>query len=145
MTQTIYRKEFHQSASKIGQWLHDNEPVRFDGIDIDYVVWKSSRNCLRFVEEKIAGEQVKPSQKRILPLLARLIQLGKVAGFLSPDSGVFVLIWWQRDCDPIKDEHGNYVAKVKLQHVTSAGIGPSVECDFSTALDIVCGREFSID
>ena len=143
MTQNIYRKQFDQSASKIGQWVHDNEPLTHDGIDIDHVVWKSERKCFRIIEEKIAGETLRPSQRRILPLLAGMIQLARVAGLVSSDSGVFVLWWWQKDSDPVRDEHGNDVANLRLQHVTSGGFGPKIVCTFSTALDIACGREFS--
>jgi hypothetical protein len=145
MTETIYRKRFDQSASKIGQWIHDNEPLTHDGIDIDHVVWKSERKCLRIIEEKLAGESLRPSQQRMLPLLASIIHVARIAGLVSSDSGVFVLWWWQKDSDPVRDERGDDVAKMVVQCVTSTSLGPKIKCNFSTVLDIACGREFSID
>jgi len=145
MTETIYRKQFNQSASKIGQWIHDNEPKTHDGIDIDHVVWKSERKCFRIIEEKLAGESMRPSQKRILPLLASMISIAIAAGFISPDSGVFVLWWWQKDDDQVRDENGDDVAKVFVEKVTSNGFCGRISCNFSTVIDIACGREFTLE
>lgn len=143
MTQPIYKKTKDQSASKIGQWVHDNEPMEHDGIDIDHVVWKSARRCLRIIEEKLPGEDVRPSQQRMLPLLARLIELGKQDGILSADSGVHVLHWWQAADAPDVDADGRLCATFKIRHVTAAGVGMAEAISADAVRELVCGREIS--
>jgi hypothetical protein len=122
MSRNIFRKAHNESASKIGQFMHDTQPRDHDCIDVDYLAWKSERKCLRFIEEKLAGERISRSQERVLPVLAKLVQLGIKSGDLSADSGVFVVWWWQSDDSDIQDEHGNYVAKMKVQRVTHGGL-----------------------
>lgn len=145
MSRNIYRKSHNESASKIGQFMHDTQPRNHDCIDVDYLVWKSERKCLRIVEEKLAGESVSDSQKRVLPMLATLVWLGTKLGVLSADSGVFVVWWWQSDDAPIRDERGDYVAKVKVQQVTRKGFGQrSGLLPFEHVLRLVNGTEFSM-
>lgn len=143
MTQPIYKKNKDQSASKIGQFVHDHQPMQHDGIDIDYVAWKSARNCLRIIEEKLPGEDVRPSQKRMLPLLAKLIELGKEAGLLADDSGVFVLHWWQHPDAPVVDDEGRLCATFKIRRVSDAGIGVAEDISPDAVCDLVCGMEVS--
>ena len=144
MSRPIYEKTNDESASKIGQWVHDHEPATHDGIDIDHLVWKSQRSCLRIIEEKLAGEDLRPSQRRILPLLSKLIAIGKNQGILSDDSGVVVLYWWQARDARIDNDEGNLCAKFKVRVVQSDCIGEAMPIDAESVLDIVCGRQCSI-
>lgn len=79
------------SASELGQWVHDNLPRKFSFMDLDGVIWKAGPNVLRIVEQKHPGQGLKLSQRLILPLLAGgidgLIEQGKI----SRQSGVFVV------------------------------------------------------
>jgi hypothetical protein len=59
-------------------------------MDIDGVIFKSSRRLLRIVEHKEPGKSVSGSQRRVLPILAMGIQSAIDDGLLHNRSGVYV-------------------------------------------------------
>jgi hypothetical protein len=90
----------HDSHSDLGQHIHDTDGGRalarsFDYSDIDGVIWKSEHRLLRILESKPGSDPLKPSQWRILPLLARgIAELCRTRhGFrgLHIESGVYVV------------------------------------------------------
>lgn len=137
---TIWAKSRHESASRIGQWVHDTLPATFDGIDVDFVSWKRSRRCLRFIEEKLAGESVYPSQKRILPVLAGIVAAGVRAGELARDSGVFVLQWWQTADAAATDE-----SRFRVTEVAADGSARSRFCTGADAKRLAAGDQLVLD
>jgi hypothetical protein len=82
----------NESSSAYGQYIHENYGNDFDFMDLDGVIWKRTFKILRIIEHKPLGQMVKNSQRRILPIFSRFIALGVSAGFLHPQSGVFVIL-----------------------------------------------------
>ena len=136
----IWAKGRHESASLIGQWVHDTLPPMFDGIDVDFVVWKRSRRCLRIVEEKLAGERIYPSQTRLLPVLAGLVAAGVRAGTLAADSGVFVLHWWQASELPVGEE-----SRFRITRFLDDGTSKIVPATGADALALAAGEPIALE
>ena len=90
----LSRRGQHESSSVLGQFVHDSIHRNMCWLDIDGVGWRSPENILRIVEAKRPGRDVSFSQKTILPILARGLEL-LVADEQTPavadGSGVFVL------------------------------------------------------
>lgn len=135
----IWAKGRHESASRIGQWVHDTLPPEFDGIDVDFVVWKKSRRCLRIVEEKLAGERIYPSQARLLPVLAGLVAAGVRSGSLAADSGVFVLHWWQTGDVPAGDD-----SKFRITRFADDGTSKTIPATGAEALALAAGEPLDL-
>ena len=81
-----------ESSSAFGQFIRDTYPSTFDHMDIDSVIRAASVGILREIEHKFTGQQVKPSQQRILPLKAAITEESVKLGINKPGSGVFV-VW----------------------------------------------------
>ncbi len=79
-----------ESSSALGQHIHDEFPKVFDWMDIDGVIYKSSKRLMRVIEHKDPGRQLSRSQSRVLPILAMGIQSQIDAGLLHERSGVYV-------------------------------------------------------
>lgn len=88
-------RSFHkgpdESASLLGQLLHDREPRVFDVMDMDCYVHKIARGCHRYFEEKLPGEELSAAQYRNLKYLATALHLAVVYDGIARDSGVFVV------------------------------------------------------
>lgn len=80
-----------ESSSLLGQWVHDEYPRTFDWMDIDGAAWKASLRRLVIFEHKYPGQQLRGSQRRVLPVFARLVGLGIAQGILT--SGGAVLLY----------------------------------------------------
>ena len=85
-----FTKGADESTSLLGQLLHDREPRRFDVFDIDCVVQKSERRCLRLFEEKLITEEISAAQHRTLWWFATALRLCVAIGLLR-DAGVFIV------------------------------------------------------
>lgn len=85
-----FKRDPEKSNSELGQHVHDHLPHEMYFIDIDGVVYKNATHILRVVEQKQPGQQLKPSQKVILPLLAKAIEYLVSIKVVHPESGVFV-------------------------------------------------------
>lgn len=86
----------HDSHSDLGQHIHDADGGRdkirlFDFCDIDGAIWKAQHRLLRIVEGKPDERQLKGSQERVLPLLARGVLHLRRSYRLHYESGVFVV------------------------------------------------------
>jgi hypothetical protein len=89
-TSRSFHKGANESASLLGQLLHDWEPREFDIFDMDCVVYKRDRRCLRYFEEKLPGEQLSRAQETNLWMLSVSIEIMKSTGNLR-DGGVWVV------------------------------------------------------
>ncbi len=79
------------SHSAFGQWIKDNLPNTFFWADIDGISFKRATRILRVIEEKRFGQELKDSQKKILPLLARGVDCLISSGIVHEESGVFII------------------------------------------------------
>lgn len=70
--------------------IHDEAPHKMHLTDVDAALYRLSSRILRIVECKHRGEELRRSQRDILPLLALLIEKGIQLGTVSRGSGVFV-------------------------------------------------------
>lgn len=91
------KRHHHESASVVGQAVHDVAPKDRTWNDIDGVLHRYEDHRLRIYEHKSPLQEFSPGQWRLLFLLSRLIEHWKScpgvpgdAG-LSPDSGVYLL------------------------------------------------------
>ena len=83
----------NESSSGFGQHIHDEYPCIFDVCDTDMIVHKSQYRLLRWIEQKPVDQDVRPSQRRILPFFAMMIKLlANQFRKLDPQSGVFI-VW----------------------------------------------------
>ena len=121
MIQRSFHKGADESASLLGQLLHDRERpngrCEFDVIDMDCVVWKSTTWTLRYFEEKLPGEKVSDAQRRNLGILAMFIRVAVVFRVLG-DGGVY-LVRFDTDCsENFTDESQIIVAEVEATPFT---------------------------
>lgn len=79
------------SHSAFGQWIKDNIPNTFFWADVDGISYKRATRILRVIEEKQPGQELKDSQKKILPLLAKGIDYLISLGIVHEQSGVFII------------------------------------------------------
>ena len=63
-----HQRKGNESSSGLGQHIHETYPKDFDWMDIDGVIFKSSRRLLRIVEHKEPGKSLSGSQRRVLPI-----------------------------------------------------------------------------
>jgi hypothetical protein len=102
-----WSKGADESASRTGQYCHDQLPRTFDCVDLDAVIYKRSGSLMRILEEKLPGESISLAQSNVLPKFAMLIELGIRGKQLRDDSGVFI-VWYHspmsRVCDAGDDE-----------------------------------------
>jgi len=83
----------HVSSSVFGQYVHERVRPDFDSVDIDLLNRAASTAILRFLEQKESGQNLKDSQVRCFPVIARLIELGLEQGVVAQGSGVFKIDW----------------------------------------------------
>jgi len=102
-----------ESSSAHGQHIHDDRPRTFDWMDGDGIQRKRANRMLHFIEHKFGDRPLSDSQKRIMPVLARLWQLGREDGIIHQRSGVWVV-----HADPPWVES-------KVAEVTPDGMGPA--------------------
>lgn len=84
-------KNPHESSSALGQHVHDAYAKTFFFADIDGAIYKRSTGILRIVEHKHPGQEIRPSQKTLLPLLSVAVQGLVDAQLVHPESGVFAM------------------------------------------------------
>lgn len=90
----------NESAGWLGFYCRRYLPTEFDLIDHDgcdpvqWLYYKSSRKILRFIEEKPMGQELHPSQERVLPILARVYGAAVTAGEIE-EGRVYVI--WEAD------------------------------------------------
>jgi hypothetical protein len=84
-------KSHNESSSALGQYVHDNLPTHFYFADIDAAIYKNATQILRIVEHKNPGQHIRPSQKRLLPLLSVAVMGLVNAELVHPQSGVFAM------------------------------------------------------
>jgi len=96
----------HESASRIGQYMHDHMPRKFDVFDGDHfsmngehahmkaATFKKARNCMRIIEEKLSHEQISTGQNRWMNRIASMM-IDSMHGEtgLAFDSAMLVLQW----------------------------------------------------
>lgn len=85
------KRTMHESSSVLGQHIHDSYPNQFDFMDLDGIVFKQSTGRLRIIEHKPVGSVIRGSQKRLLPMLARMLDLAKCQDMVHPMSSVLQL------------------------------------------------------
>lgn len=134
MNQQIWKKSMHQSASKIGQYIHDKLPKEMSVFDMDCGVFKISRGCLRLIEEKLPSEVVSRSQDNLFFKLASLISFGIKNRELTSDSGIFVLKW-------ISDLDENVV----LSWYTPFRTIKTCQRKLSALQDFLCGERIELE
>ena len=87
----------HESASELGQLVHDILPPEFTWIDIDGALYRRSISLLRLFEHKSQGQHRKGPQRELLVLLARIMEHAKICDDASREfrlherSGVFLI------------------------------------------------------
>lgn len=64
----------HESASYLGQIVHNLLPNEFTWIDIDGALYRRSNRLLRFFEHKSPGQHRKWAQQELLKLTAQIIE-----------------------------------------------------------------------
>lgn len=120
-----FRKGADQSTSLLGTLLHEREPRTFDVIDMDCVVNKSERKCLRYFEEKLPGEELSRGQHRNLGLLACFLKVGVAFNILK--SGGVYIVWWPTDCpDEITDD-----SPIRVQQVCATPFHTEYRAEWS--------------
>jgi hypothetical protein len=67
-------RQAHESASYLGQIVHNLMPRLFTWCDIDGALFRRSTGLLRFFEHKSPGQKREYPQREILKLLARVIE-----------------------------------------------------------------------
>jgi len=85
------KRQSDESSSAIGQFVHDRLSKKLYWADIDGALLKRANRVLRAVEHKFRGQDLRPSQRAVLPILAEAIDVLIERGRVHPDSGVFVL------------------------------------------------------
>lgn len=80
-----------ESSSAFGQFVHDKIGRVMYWADIDGAALRNKTKVLRIIEHKPPNGNPSESQKAILPLLAKAIQLLASTGLVHEQSGVFVV------------------------------------------------------
>lgn len=80
-----------QFASAFTRWVYEEVPVKMYFADVDGLAYAKSHQCMRGFEWKYPDARLSPGQRAILPLLDRMMDSGRLLGWLAPDSGVYVI------------------------------------------------------
>jgi hypothetical protein len=72
-------------------WVNKHCSHQMDALDVDLLVYKKSKRILRLFEAKYPNEQLRQSQRRVLPILERGIALLVQSGLLAAGSGVWIV------------------------------------------------------
>lgn len=67
-------RNINESASELGQIVHDILPHEFTWIDIDGALYRRSIRLLRLFEHKSPGQHRKPAQRELLELLSQILE-----------------------------------------------------------------------
>lgn len=86
-----HNRSINESSSSYGQHIHNDHGNEFYWADVDGIIYKLATGILRMVEHKPIGGTLRPSQIRILPLMAAALDVLVAEDVLHPDSGVFVV------------------------------------------------------
>ena len=81
-------RQMGESSTSIGQYVR-GLPRDFGFTDVDGVVMRG--NTMRIIEHKWDHSSMSSSQYEALEWFARLLDLAVQAGWLSPESGVYIL------------------------------------------------------
>lgn len=112
-------------TSDLSRYCDENLGSYFNYLDGDEVLLRYSAQgmtharstcVLRIIESKHPGEEVRRSQREVLPLLARAIELAVKDGILAAGSGVFIL----EGTPPY--ENGATVSRVNYSASRAAGL-----------------------
>lgn len=79
----------HESSSAFGQYVHDRLGNEMYWLDVDGVIYKKKTQILRIIEHKPHLGRPSDSQKYVLPLIAKAVQLLSATGLIHKQSGVF--------------------------------------------------------
>ncbi len=79
-----------ESSSEYGQHIFDSYQKNFFWMDVDGIIYKRNTGIMRIIEHKTdLGATLRPSQKTVLPMLAKAIDFLIVNNIISAGSGVF--------------------------------------------------------
>lgn len=110
-----------ESSSAFGQWVFDRVGRVLDFVDLDGVAYRRSTKVLYFLEEKHGGS-LSPSQRVVLPILERAVELLIADGAIDPRSSVIEV-----HGDWTVDERGRELETAYLiEHPTPLGAYPRV-------------------
>jgi len=133
-------------TSDLSQFCDEHLGPHFNFLDGDEVLLRyssqgmthaRSSGVLRIIESKRTGEEVRRSQREVLPLLARAIELAVQDGTLAAGSGVFIL-----EGESPYDE-GAKISRVKYSTSRAAGLildGPHNYTRAQVDRFVSCGR-----
>jgi hypothetical protein len=81
----------NEASSGFTQFIHDEVAFEMWLADIDAMFYANRNHLCRIIEHKHPGDQLKPSQSKMLPLLAIGLELLKQPGLVHPASAVYML------------------------------------------------------
>lgn len=96
----LVNRKGHESASGLGQIVHDWLPRKFAFADLDGVIERTrgGKKLIREIEQKQAGHKFEGPQRAILKAKAEMYEALKSTGFtfsdgstLAPESGVYLI------------------------------------------------------
>lgn len=136
-------RQEHESSSEFGQYIHDRGCRECGGdqyekrwtemywLDVDGAIYKKKTKILRVIEHKNRGGSLRPSQREVLPYLAKAVQLIAATGLIHRQSGVFV----------VYSNHPHDTAKVEqIKGWTARHVMPTREIAGDELTDFLCGE-----